>query len=217
MLRSGEHPYKTNEWWTEMETPPQTSRRGYVIALIVFVLGSIASAALVAVFAYGLFTLGDDLERMVAPGTQQFDLSETGTYTIFYEYESSFDGTTYITGSSTPGLDITVTRVNDGAQINVRPSSMSTSYNTMNYSGQSIRTFSVDQTGIYEISAEYSAATRGPDVVLAVGQGVTRGILTSIGAFFGGGLLFCFITLVAIAIAGFTFYRRYQAERQQVS
>jgi hypothetical protein len=201
-----------------METSrPETSRRGYVIALIVFILGAIGSAALVAFFAYGLFTLGDDLQRMVAPGTEQFELFDTGTHTIFYEYRSRVDGIDYESEPTSPRLDISVTRIDDNREINVSPSLMSTSYTLTHHAGHSIRTFPVDEPGTYEITAEYWEGETGSEVVLAVGQGVTRGILTSIGSFFAGGLLFCLITVVAIAIAGFTFYRRYQAERPQAS
>lgn len=215
MLKSGSAAAQADEWAIQMETTtPQTSRRGYVIALIVFLLGMIGSAALVGLFAYGLFTLGTNMERMVAPGSEQFEFSDTGTHTIFYEYESSFDGTTYSTGSTIPALDISVTRLDDGADIEVRSSSMDTSYDLVNQSGQSIRSFSVDQEGTYEITAEYSGDADGPDIVLAISENITRTILTTVGVFFGGGLVFCIMTLIAIAIAGFTFYRRYQAERQ---
>lgn len=196
---------------------PRASRRGYVIALIVFVLGSLGGAALVAVFAYGLFGLGDDLERMIAPGSEQFELSDTGTYTIYYEYRSRIDGTDYDTDQSTPGLDISITRIADNTDVPVSPSLMSTSYSLTNHAGRSIRTFQVDEPGSYEITVDYREGEAGSDVILAVGQGVVRGIFMSIGAFLGAGVVFCMMTILAIAIAGITFYRRYQAGHRPVT
>jgi hypothetical protein len=191
-------------------------RVGYVLAIIIFLVGIVASGILVGVFVFGLLGLGDDLERVVVPGAERVELSETGTYTVFYEYESTVDGQQFSTGQSVPPLAIEVHRVDDGAEINVGPSRGSTTYDVGNYAGRSIASFSVDEPGTYEISAEYTDGSDGPEVVLAVGEGVDRGILTSIGAFIGGGLLFCLLTVTALVIAGFTLYRRSRANQPDV-
>lgn len=188
-------------------------RSGYVIAAIVFVLGIIGAAALVAVFVFGLLGLGDDLERVVVPGADEVELTETGGYTIYYEYRSHVEGIDYDTEQRTPNLSINVTRVEDGKDVQVNPSLMSTSYTLTNHAGRSIRTFDVEEPGRYQISAEYTDGSDSPPFVLAVGQGVARGILTSIGSFFAAGAVFCVLTTVAIAIAGVTLYRRYRAEQ----
>ncbi len=190
------------------------TRIGYLISVVVFGIGIIGGIALVVVFALGIIRLGSDLERVVVPGSQELELSETGTYTIFYEYESTVGGVDYSTGSTPPNLRIEIERVDDGADIPVRSAGFSTNYDLWDRAGESIRRFDVDRPGTYLITAEYADGSDGEEIVLAIGEGVGRGILTSVGAFLGAGFLFCAMTLLAIGIAGVTFFRRYQWDRE---
>lgn len=199
-----------------MSTPARSpGRTGYVVAIVIFLLAVAISAALVVVFALGLIRLGDGMHRVVAPGSEQVELADTGSYTIFYEYESRVDGVEYSTGSSTPSLNISVIRVSDGAEIPVRSNVMSTSYSTTNRAGHAIRSFDIDQAGEYTIAAEYADGRESPEIVLAIGQGVVRQIITSVGAFFGSGIIFCSLTLIAGAFALITFLRRRSASQAQ--
>jgi hypothetical protein len=194
----------------------QPDRKGYVIAVIVFLLGVAGAVALAAVFILGIIGIGDDLQRMVVPGTEEFEFSEPGRYTVFYEYESRVNGVDYSTDRrDPPHIDIEVERIADGADIPVSRAFGETSYNVSDYSGFSIRQFEIDEPGTYRITVSYADGSEDPEIVLAYGEGVGRGILTSIGAFFASGIVFCLLTVVAIGIAGFTFYRRYQAGKVQ--
>jgi hypothetical protein len=191
-------------------------RAGYILALGVFLLGLIGAGVLAAVFFFGLMGLGDDLQRVVGPGSDEIELTETGRYTVFYEYESRVDGVDHSTDREPPQIDIGVERLSDGAEIEVGRARGETSYSLREHSGESIRQFRVDEPGTYRITISYADGSQEPEVVLALGEGVGRGLLTSIGAFFGSGIIFCVLTMVAIGIAGFTFYRRYQADKRQV-
>ncbi len=190
-------------------------RKGYVLAGIVFLVGVAGAVALAAVFFLGLIGLGGDLERVVGPGATEVELTESGRYVIFYEYESEFDGVRYSTSSTPPDMNISLQHIDSGEEIRVDRTRGETSYDLLNHAGESIREFRIDQPGSYEMSVEYADGRDSPEFVLAYGEGIGRGILTSVGAFFGGGILFCFMTLAAISIAGITFYRRYQAGRPQ--
>lgn len=196
------------------QTESGPGRTGYVIAIIVFVLGLIGAGALVAVFVFGLMDLGSDLDRMVAPGSTQFTVSEPVDYEIYYEYQSDFQGRSYSTGSQTPNVDIQITRVEDGASIPVENTGFSSTYDLPSRSGESIRQFSIDEPGDYEMTVSYAGGQDGPEFVLAYGEGIGLGIVTSVGSFFAGGLVFCLMTLVAIAIAGVTLYRRSRSGNQ---
>jgi hypothetical protein len=70
--------------------------------------------------------------------------------------------------------------------------------------------FAIDQAGVYELSAAYPEGREGPEVVLAIGQGFTRGILMAV----FGGLATVFGSMgAAVAIAVITFLKRMRAER----
>ena len=70
--------------------------------------------------------------------------------------------------------------------------------------------FKIDRPGIYEIAAQYPEGQEGPEVVLAVGQGFTMRVLTTV----FGGLAIVFGSIgLAVAIAVITFLKRMRAER----
>lgn len=199
----------------EIQPGTGPGRTGYVIALVVFLIGLVGAVALGAVFFFGLIGIGDNLQRVVGPGSEEVELDETGTYTVFYEYQSQIDGVDFNAGQEIPHVDIEVERVSDGTQIDVSRTRGETSYNLRNHAGESIRQFSIDEPGMYRISVSYADGSEEPEIVLALGEGIGRGILTSIGAFLGGGLLFCLLTVSAIVIAGITLWRRHQAGKYQ--
>ncbi|MGH7890104.1 MAG: hypothetical protein ACRENF_06095, partial [Thermodesulfobacteriota bacterium] len=63
-------------------------RRYYGLAVLVFVVGC-------ALFGWFLFRnlngLIENLTRVIVPGKAEIMLSDPGTYTIFYEYQSVLD------------------------------------------------------------------------------------------------------------------------------
>lgn len=194
-------------------TPVHPGRTGYVVALVLLLIGIIGAVALIALFIFSLSGIGDDLERMVGPGTEQMVFSESGNYTIYYENESVVDGQHYSSQVITRNLDVQVTRVADNTPIMVHRQSGWRNYRVDDYAGWSIRSFEVDVPGTYEITATYVDGSEEPQFVLAIGRGVLRQIVTSIGAFLGAGIVFCLFTLIAIAIAGITLLRRIRAAR----
>jgi hypothetical protein len=187
-------------------------RTGYVVAAVLFVLGTIGAAVLATFFILGIVGLGGSLERVVVPGTERLYLEETGRYTIYYEYRSEVDGVTYRTDEDPPNLETTVTRLETGETIPVQSRSGLTTYDVGSRSGVSYQAFRVDDPGEYEITAEYPPGQSGPDVVLAIGEGVEGSIFASVGAFFGAGLLFCGTTLIALVIVAVTLIRRSRNE-----
>jgi hypothetical protein len=190
-------------------------RTGYWIAAVIFVLGLVATGALVFLFLTGILGIGDDLNRFVAPGTEEVELSDTGRYVLFYERESQVGGTSYSTDQSPPHIDVQILRVADGEEIQIERARGQTTYDFQDYSGVSVREFRIEQPGSYEISVDYAGESENGEFVLAYGQGVERGILTSVGSFFAAGFAFCFFTVISIAVAGITFFRRLQSQRPQ--
>jgi len=147
--------------------------------------------------------MGEGLIQMAAPGSTDIDLREPGEYTIFYENQTYFNGMYYSTGDQISGLQIHVLEIAKGSYLTIHPAQGSFTYAIGSRNGRAIASFKIDRPGFYRINTSYSKST-GPDVVLAVGNGATKGllflILTPIAVLFG--------SIGVAAVIAFTAYTR---------
>ena len=176
------------------------SRRWYFAALLLALTG----AAGAAIFLWArLPSLDADMVRMVAPGELAMDL-QPGSYTIFHEYRSFFGGQFYesndVSGlrvgiSAAAGEAVTLTGATDAR------------YTMNGHSGVSVAAFEINFPGRYILNAAYRDR-KGPEAVLAVGQGV-------VGRIFGlvlGTIAIAFTGIGAgIAVASVTYVKRRRA------
>lgn len=183
--------------------PP--GRRWYVIAAIVALAGWVAMAVFLA------SRLGDStggMMRVLVPGQTDLMLKEAGTYTIYHEYESAFEGRVYHV-PSVSGLTITLRARPSGEEVPLR-SAMNTRYRVGSTAGRSLFDFEVRAPGAYQISATYRGGRKEPQTVLAIDRGFVGSlVLTILGAVamaFAG-------TGAAIAIAVMVFVKRRRARR----
>lgn len=179
----------------------------YLVALGLFLLGVVVAGILAFISIRHFTNLTHSFTRVVAPGTSVLQLSKTGTYTIFYEYQSQIDGRTYSTGETPPNLNVAINEVPTGRSIDVH-SAGSSSYSLGSRSGVSLLSFSIDHPGSYQISTSYPNGISGPDVVLAVGHGFARDLVGGIATIFGSIGVFCGMTLIAIILAIAVFIMR---------
>ena len=175
------------------------SRWFYVLAGVVFAAG----IALFGLVLYqGLGGMGAKLQQALAPGETNLKLSEPGTYTIFHEYESVFNEKVYSTHESISGLECTLVSKANGARVRLSTSAVNTTYEFGNRSGRSVFDFRIERPGVYTLSASYPQGKQGPEVVLAVGKGITAGILVAVigglASFFGSIAIALAITLVTL-------------------
>jgi len=179
----------------------EPSRRYYALAALIFLAG----ASLSAWFLYAsLSSLGGQLQQFSAPGKAELRLEERGEYTIFFEEETYFNATFYSAEQNLSGLRIEVWERQTGRKLPVYSPAGSFTYSLGGRTGRSIAAFTADRPGVYEISAFYK--DRGPEVVLAVGQGL-------FGSVFRDVLAFLALFLGSMAVAGalsLTTYRRRQ-------
>jgi hypothetical protein len=183
--------------------------RGYYgLAAIVFISGWV----LFGLFLFrNLSGISSKLQQVVVPGKTELSLNRPGSYTIYYEQESVVGSKVYSTSRSLSGLECTVTAKATGEEVTLSRAAVSSRYAVGGRSGYSVFDFKIDRPGVYEIAAQYSEGQEGPQVVLAVGQGFTMGVLTTV---FGGlAILFGSIGL-AVAIAVYTAVKRHKAMRQ---
>jgi hypothetical protein len=195
-----------------MDTPALKPSRGYyVLAPIVFVSGW----GLLAVFLFvGLSGLGNRLQRVVAPGQSDLALNAPGDYTIYYEHRSVVGNRVYFTDENLSGLECELGSKATGAIVPLSASSTNSTYSIGSYEGKSLFEFHLQQPGTYQLTTGYADARAGPEVVLAVGQGIFTKIVLAV---FGGvASLFACLAL-AVAIAVVTFIKRTKARKQLAS
>ena len=138
---------------------------------------------------HGLKHVTDSLTQVVVPGRQELSLKSVDTYTVFLEEQSVVNGRIYSEAQSIEGLMCRVNSARSGASIKVGEPSTNTSYELSGRSGHSVLEFRVPEDGTYLFACDYGAASKGPDVVVAVGSGVgsaiSHMIVGSFAAFFG--------------------------------
>ena len=180
----------------------------YGLAAAVFISGWV----LFGLFLYrNLSGISSKLQQVVVPGKTQLSLNRPGSYTIYYEQESVVGSKVYSTSRSLSGLECTVTAKATGEEVALSRAAVSARYSVGGRSGYSVFDFKIDRPGIYEIAAQYPEGQEGPEAVLAVGQGFTMRVLTTV----FGGLAIVFGSIgLAVAIAVYTAVKRHKAMRQ---
>ena len=159
-----------------------------------YVLGAAFIVAGVGFFAYalldGIFHITDSLTQVVVPGEAGLTLQPKLEYTIFVEQQSVVDGRIFLVTENLSGLRCHVRSGVDGAEIALRPSHNSTTYNVNGRSGRSVLEFDTGESTEYHLSCAYEEGKQGPQAVVAVGAGVLEKIfsmvLKCLGAMFAG-------------------------------
>ena len=160
-----------------------------------YVLGAAFIVAGVGFFAYtlldGIFHITDSLTQVVVPGEADLTLQPKLEYTIFVEQQSVVDGRIFSVTENLSGLRCHVRSGGvDGAEIALRPSHNSTTYNVNGRSGRSVLEFDTGENTEYHVSCAYEEGKQGPQAVVAVGAGVLEKIFTMVlkclGAMFAG-------------------------------
>lgn len=141
------------------------SRTYYALPIAVFILGM----AIFGIFLVGsLNGLGNDLPQYVVPGSHKIELTETGTYTVFYEYKSVVGDEIYSSPPNLPGLRVhLVSPVGD--KVPLHPPSANGTYSLGGRSGFAALELEVQRPGLYQLSAGYESGVQEPRVVLAIG------------------------------------------------
>lgn len=186
----------------------------YGLAVLVFIVGLGAAGFLGYSFYTTLTGMTDSLVQVVVPGSRALTLSQTGTYTVFYERQSVVGNKVYSTGESLSGLRCSLVSRATGSEIPLSRSAANLNYTVGGRAGTSVLEFTITQPGTYEFSAAYDPGEEGPEVVLAIGTGVGQAILGSVGKLFGAiGSLFV-SGIIALVIAVITFVKRQKAKKQ---
>lgn len=181
--------------------------------LVAGAIGLATVGIFVAVIFDGIAGMGDALEQMLAPGEIEVDLHEPGTYTVFHEHESVFEGRYYSSPEIVAGMTVRVRSADGGAAVRVVAATVNSTYTMASRAGVGIFEFDISEPGRYRITAAYANGRATPQVVLAIGHDFMGGLLVTI---FGGlGVMLIGLGLT-ITIAVVTFSKREKAMRANI-
>lgn len=181
---------------------PVPGRLWYVVAILAALAGLAGAGYRVYSNLDGL-TAG--MVQVVVPGEAELSL-EPGRYTIFHESESTVDGRIY-SGTDVTGLFVRIVPVDGGAPLAIEQPGVTSNYEIGGRSGRSVLVFDVTAPGKYRLVAGYPEGEEKSEAVLAVGRGLTGGILSLVFSALG----IAFLGVVAGAIIAIMTYRRRRA------
>jgi hypothetical protein len=176
---------------------------GWVVFGILLIVAGIAGA--IALFVAGFFRMSDTIEGFgrfafdsdVDGWTVEFENS--GTYTIYYEWESEVDGRT-ISGDEDPprGLEITVTD-ESGEEIELDERDVDETYELPDFSGRALYEIDIDESGSFRFDVQ-TREENPDDFAIAIGKGALASIVPFVLGGVGVGLLGVILGVLMIVI-----------------
>jgi hypothetical protein len=121
------------------------------------------------------------LIQVIVPGSAELELSRTGVYGVYYEYQSVVDGVEYTGSEVPPALICTLTSNSTGREIQAAPDYVETNrYSTHRDErvGVLAMSFSINEPDTYLFSCQYPDGSSEPPVVLAVGRNIVWELFT---------------------------------------
>ena len=146
-----------------MEAVKKPGIAGYIIALIVLVVGV---GAAIGAFALGVKGIAGMLgEPQTLPGTNEVVLKEAGVYMLFHE------GTSEAAAGTLPqGLVITLAD-KSGQPIALDPAQAEMKFNIGQRYAHGVYSFKVDQPGAYVLTGSYPPGQPGPQTTVSIAGG----------------------------------------------
>ena len=181
------------------------SRAWYLVSVAI---ATVSIAAFAYFLSWRLDALPGKLMHLVVPGQTDLDLVRTGTYSIFHERQSVFDGQ-LLSSHDIAGLRVSV-RSASADDLPLAPAAASATYSIGARAGVAIFEFEVREPGTYRLTADYDGGRALPRAVLAVGLDFIRELDATV---LGGIAIFVTGLLGAAALAMVVFVRRRKARR----
>ena len=184
------------------------SRWLYVISFAL-ILGAVLVGFLIGA---DVLNMQDRLQRVVVPGESEITITESGEYTIFYEYQSIVNSKSFSTEKELPNLEYKLIAKTTGSQIPLTSTgSRQTTYEGPSHSGVSTFNFDIESPGIYEFSAWYLNGQNSEKVVFAIGQKLP------IAKLFGSIALIFLMIIAGVIIFIVIFVKKQKAKKTQTS
>ncbi|TAL09312.1 MAG: DUF898 domain-containing protein [Nitrospirae bacterium] len=137
----------------------QQASRWYWVAALLILLAGLADFAVYVVKS--LDNLVDSLAEVTAPGTVELTFTETGAYTVFMEMEEA---------QPAAKLNVRLFSRTTGAFVPVEPATTLKFYVWGDRRAVAVKEFRIDQPGLYELDAFFSANPRETPAILTIGH-----------------------------------------------
>jgi hypothetical protein len=173
------------------------SRWFYALSALILVIGIVSFIFLIM---DSMKSIEKSLARIAVPGKYDINLAEKGKYSIFYEYQSMIGNKVYQTGPAIPKLRCNIRSKKTGQPVAFSSPSGNYSY-SFGKSGVAVLEFTVNEPGAYEIAGWYPEGQTGQEVVLAIGKGFQKKLMTTIFsgiALLGGSVVLALVIFVVI-------------------
>jgi len=177
-----------------MQAAPR-SKRVYLWVPIVFLVFALPSVWLLVT---GLADVTEGLVRFTAPGEATITIEDPGSYTVFHEYRSSFEGKVFSGPTTLPGMNIQMVGPGGVTPV-VRASTTDFTYNFGSSAGYAVGSIEIERAGEYNVRSAYTSGS-GDEVVLALGRGKFLSAFLSVGGIFGLIAAFVFAGLLWMLI-----------------
>jgi hypothetical protein len=171
-------------------------RQRYWIAAALVVAGFVTSGVFLNA---RLGKIAEGMSQLVIPGTAELMLEVPGTYTIYHEARSVVDGRHYATPDNVSSVTVDVLSLGTGQPIEVGAPASHTSYSVGGRSGESILACEIRAPVSYRIVAFHEGGDPDAPVVLAIGQGATARLMSTI----LGAVGFVLLGITLAVVAGF--------------
>lgn len=169
----------------------------FVLAGVIAVAGFAAAGFRVV---SGIGGIESRLMQVVMPGSAVLNLSEPGTYTIYYEHKSVVDGRVHVgTGLG----DLRLSMRGPGGEVQLVPNSGGATYTFGSREGRSIYSFAATAPGEYRITGTWPDGRGERKVVLGVESGLIGGMARMVGGAIGmafGGLAIAGILVIVTVL-----------------
>ena len=144
------------------------------------------------------------------PGAIHLALPAAGQYAVYLEHQGALDNQLFLTGKDLGALECTVASAT-GEVVPVREPLWQVPYHSDSRQGLQVLEFEVPESGTYTLQGAYPSGTAGPQLLLAVGEGLLGDLSGTILGALGLALLPAF---GGLTIGGFIWRARKQARRR---
>ncbi len=110
----------------------------------------------------------DKMPQLIVPATHDVKITETGTYTLFYEYESTVDDKLYSTVPDFPSMQLQIFEVDNLITIPLLLPEAQNTFSFSDRSGVSVAEFKIVEPATYRIIASPRQGAKQSPIVLSV-------------------------------------------------